>query len=90
MIVDIIRDWLNRHWPVLEIYGGHIQPKSDAGDQYMSVIGTTPYIYIGNTDICGISYADPEFFNKLDALLIKKYTSHWHCKTNTPKKLKSI
>lgn len=88
---ELIKDWLiANHWDVLEVKENRIQPKN-WGTEYespMAYMGNIPFVSIKENGVSNIKAADPEFFEKLDSYLTKKYfhLSAWHQEKMSPKK----
>lgn len=94
---ELIKDWLvANHWDVLEVKGpddiggSRIQPKNwgTLFEPPMAYIGASPFVSIDESRVKNIQAADPEFFEKLDSYLTRKYfhLSEWHQEKMNPKK----
>lgn len=86
MLPDIIRDWLpTAGWEMLEVRGHTISPKW--GAPINPALNST-HIAIKEDGVGNIKAADPQFFDKLDQYLIKKYFSGsaWYQQNINPNK----
>lgn len=99
-LLELVKDWLEtNHWNVLEVKsanssgGNRIQPKGWPQDKDALSYMNNPFVSIYDNKVGHISAADPEFFEKLDQYLVRKYfnQSAWHqAKTNHKKPRQQI